>query len=91
MISIGLLSLSLLIASDAISAATVSSAQWQALNSSVGGRLGQGTPMTLPCFTEYNGLAVSNEQSACASIEVNGTNPIYRSEIFGAFMQVIAS
>ncbi|KAJ6593009.1 FAD-binding domain-containing protein [Mycena capillaripes] len=66
----------------------VSLVQWQALNTTVGGRLHTATPFALPCFSEYNNLSVSVDEQACHAIQENYTSPDFRLESFSANMNV---
>jgi hypothetical protein len=89
MLSATLLSASLLLAAkNAVQAASVSSVEWQALNISVGGRLHKGAPLALPCFSNYNGVDSAANPSACAIVESEYTDATFRSNNFGAYMQV---
>ncbi|KAJ7646069.1 FAD-binding domain-containing protein [Mycena polygramma] len=66
----------------------VPQAQWQALNTSVGGRLRTATPFALPCFSKYNGRNVSVDELACTAIQANYTSSNFRLESFSSNMMV---
>lgn len=56
------------------------------LNESVDGRLFAVTPWELPCFSNLNGVAVARNDTECAAIQANYTNPLFRATHFGAYM-----
>lgn len=58
------------------------------LNKTLGGKLREGRPMALPCFSTYEKLSIDSDETACAEIQANYTTPDLRSLSFGAFMQV---
>ena len=62
--------------------------QWAALNRSVQGRLHIATPLSLPCFSSFNGQPSEPDPNACALVQQNYTEPDFRSEHFGSFMNV---
>ncbi|KDQ63022.1 hypothetical protein JAAARDRAFT_120376 [Jaapia argillacea MUCL 33604] len=62
-------------------------ALWDSLNVTVGGRLAQGTPVSLPCFNTYDGQSYQRNGTACAAVESGYTSPSFRVENFGAYMQ----
>ncbi|KAJ7196212.1 FAD-binding domain-containing protein [Mycena pura] len=66
----------------------VPQAQWRTLNASVGGRLRTATPFSLPCFSKYNGLNVSVDETACNAIQANYTSSNFRLESFSANMNI---
>ncbi|EMD34723.1 hypothetical protein CERSUDRAFT_116916 [Gelatoporia subvermispora B] len=61
-------------------------AQWHSLNQTVGGRLQPGVPVSSPCFSILNGQDAPPNPTACAAIQENYTNPVFRQEMFGAYM-----
>ncbi|EKM56474.1 uncharacterized protein PHACADRAFT_92497 [Phanerochaete carnosa HHB-10118-sp] len=61
--------------------------QWAALNCSVDGHLHLSRPFELPCFSLFEGQAVSPDSAACTAVQANYTDPVFRSEHFGAYMQ----
>lgn len=62
--------------------------QWAALNASVAGRLQLSKPFELPCFSSFEGQPVSSDPEACATVQANYTDPMFRSKRFGAYMDV---
>ncbi|KIM38694.1 hypothetical protein M413DRAFT_29932 [Hebeloma cylindrosporum] len=69
-----------------VTASTVTSADWTALNQTVGGRLHAGVPFSQPCFSRLAGGA-SNTPNAtqCAEIQSRNEDHLFRSEHFGAY------
>jgi FAD/FMN-containing dehydrogenase len=61
---------------------------WLQLNQSVSGRLHVGTPLALPCFSNYNGNAVSPDPTACAAIQQNYTSSVLRAGYYGGFQNI---
>jgi hypothetical protein len=62
--------------------------QWDFLNSTLGGRLAEGAPVSAPCFPVVNGKNVTVNSAACATVRKGYTNPLFRAPIFGAYMLV---
>ncbi|EKM56467.1 uncharacterized protein PHACADRAFT_207699 [Phanerochaete carnosa HHB-10118-sp] len=60
---------------------------WTTLNASVDGHLHLSRPFELPCFSLFEGQAVSPDSLGCAAVQANYTDPVFRSEHFGAYMQ----
>ncbi|KAF8887280.1 hypothetical protein CPB84DRAFT_1849918 [Gymnopilus junonius] len=59
---------------------------WNALNSTVGGRLQVGVPLAQPCFSLLNGGAPNvPNPTECSDIQTNYENHIFRSDHFGAY------
>lgn len=58
------------------------------LNETLGGKLREGRPLALPCFSKYDNSSIDFDESACAEIQANYTSPVLRALNFGAFMQV---
>ncbi|CCM05083.1 uncharacterized protein FIBRA_07290 [Fibroporia radiculosa] len=56
------------------------------LNATLGGRLYFNAPWELPCFSEYNGEPVTPNATACAAIQANYTDPMYRVDFVGQSM-----
>jgi hypothetical protein len=67
-------------------AASVS--DWNALNASVGGRLFSATPLSLPCFSYYEGQSRAPQPAQCREVQQAYLKPTYRAEHFGAYMYV---
>ncbi|PQE26736.1 isoamyl alcohol oxidase protein [Rutstroemia sp. NJR-2017a BVV2] len=59
---------------------------WAALNKSVSGHLHSATPLSLPCFSVYEGRPVTPNAEACAQIQANYTSSDYRAEFYNGFM-----
>ncbi|KAJ7634766.1 FAD-binding domain-containing protein [Roridomyces roridus] len=66
-------------------AAASSVDHWNALNSSVGGRLHVGIPLARPCF-ELADTAGSTDATQCEAIRNGWTNSLFLVDQFGAFM-----
>lgn len=66
-------------------ASTPKSLSWDTLNQTVGGRLFAATPLSLPCFSSYNGQAVTPDPSACAEIQAGYTSGDFRAQIYNGF------
>ena len=64
------------------------SSAFRALNSTVGGRLGTAVPFEKACFSIVEGQHVNVSAAACAALQANYTNPLYRVDYFGAYMLV---
>ncbi|KAJ6595724.1 FAD-binding domain-containing protein [Mycena vulgaris] len=63
----------------------VTSAQWSALNASIGGRLHVGIPLARPCFALAN-TAGTIDPAECAAVREGWTNSLFLVEEFGAYM-----
>ena len=62
--------------------------QWATLNASVGGRLQLSRPFELPYFSSFEGQSVLPDPEACATVQANYSDPVSRSKLFGACMDV---
>jgi hypothetical protein len=62
--------------------------QWAALNASVGGRLQFSKPFGFPCFSSFEGQPVLSDPEACATVQANYSDPVSRSKLFEAYMDV---
>ena len=62
--------------------------QWAALNASVAGHLQFSQPFGLPCFSSFEGQPALSDPEACAAVQANYTDPVSRSKLFGAYMEV---
>jgi hypothetical protein len=62
-----------LFGSKLVSSSTVTSANWTALNQTVGGRLQSGVPFSQPCFSRLAGGA-SNTPNATQCAEIQSRN-----------------
>lgn len=58
------------------------------LNKAVNGRLFRGTPVSLPCFTLYNGQPNVVSNASCSVVQAGYTTPEFRAPQFGSYMQV---
>ncbi|KAI1789988.1 FAD-binding domain-containing protein [Ganoderma leucocontextum] len=70
---------------DAASPSSLSSA-FHRLNVTVGGRLHTAVPFENACFSILEGQHVNVSAAACAALQANYTNPLYRVDHFGAYM-----
>ena len=61
---------------------------WSALNDSVDGRLHEGFPLSLPCFSKYDDSPIQPDKQLCEVIQGNYTSPVFRVSHFGAYMMV---
>ncbi|KAI9046030.1 putative isoamyl alcohol oxidase [Aspergillus affinis] len=55
-------------------------------NATVQGRVQPLTPFSLPCFSEYNGKAVTPDDAACAAVQANYTSPWMRTNSVNGYM-----
>ncbi|KAJ7634764.1 FAD-binding domain-containing protein [Roridomyces roridus] len=74
-----------LLAWTTLAAAASSLDHWNALNSSVGGRLYVGIPLARPCF-ELADTAGSTNATQCEAVRNGWTNSLFLVDQFGAFM-----
>ena len=58
---------------------------WIALNGTVEGRLHAVSPLSLPCFSQYNGQSTAPDGELCGEIQANYTSGLFRTEYYGAF------
>ena len=61
------------------------------LNATVGGRLRIAVPFEKACFSTVEGQHVNVSAAACATLQANYTNPLYRMANFAAYMAVCSS
>ncbi|KAK7689560.1 hypothetical protein QCA50_007352 [Cerrena zonata] len=66
--------------------AGISSEHWDALNTTVNGRLSVSIPFSKPCFSSFEGQPVQPDQSACSAIQKNYTDAVTRVNDFSAYM-----
>jgi nitrilase len=59
---------------------------WTFLNDSVSGHLHTATPLSLPCFSIFNGQTVSPDPALCAQIQANYTSDTFRAQFYSGFM-----
>ena len=76
---------------DAVSQSSSLPFAFHFLNVSVGGRLHAATPFENACFSILQGQHVNVSAAACAALQANYTNPVYRVDHFGAYMLVSLS
>ncbi|TFK67277.1 FAD-binding domain-containing protein [Pluteus cervinus] len=63
--------------------------QWNALNASLSGRLQTAVPIAQPCFDHFDGdRQLRPNSGACAAVQANWTNTLYRVQQFGAYEQI---
>ncbi|KAJ5800175.1 CAZyme family AA7 [Penicillium psychrosexuale] len=55
-------------------------------NATVAGRLQLLTPFSLPCFSNYNGKPVARDNTACATIQANYSDPLMRTNSPNGYM-----
>jgi hypothetical protein len=58
---------------------------YSALNLTLNGTLGTGTPMALPCYSNYNGAAVTPNTAQCSNVETNYLNELFIASNFGGY------
>ena len=58
---------------------------WPSLDKTLGGRLKAGTPLSLPCFSEYEGQLISQDLSTCAQIQGNYTSSDFPAQFYSGF------
>lgn len=67
---------------------TVTPDEWASLNSSVGGRLGAGRPIDLPCYANYNGTANNPDLATCNKTQSMKSNSNFIADYFGGYEYV---
>ncbi|KAJ7138328.1 FAD-binding domain-containing protein [Mycena epipterygia] len=60
---------------------------WSSLNSTVSGRLQAGIPFAEPCFHDFNGRAVTPDNTACTTVQTSYGAPRARADAFSAFQR----
>ncbi|KAI9038844.1 FAD-binding domain-containing protein [Aspergillus affinis] len=68
------------------SASARESCTLDSFNTTLGGRVHPLRPLSLPCFSQYNGTAVASDQAACQVIQSNYSDPLFRSNSANGFM-----
>jgi len=58
---------------------------WEVLNQTVGGGLFPATPLSLPCFSIFNGQAVTPSPSLCAEVQAGYTSGDFRAQFYNGF------
>ena len=69
-----------------MSAPRASGDAWLAFNASVNGRLERDVPLALPCYSIYNGMPHTADETLCAQIREDYTDPSFRIEAVGGYM-----
>ena len=70
------------------SSSSSSSSPFDQLNITVGGRLRSAVPFEKDCFSIVEGTHVAVSPDACAALQANYTNPLYRAAYFGSYTSV---
>jgi hypothetical protein len=68
--------------------ASISSAQWKALNQSVGGHLFVQRPLATSCYSFYNGTAQSPQVAQCSAVQSGYTDESYIASTPSGYMNV---
>jgi hypothetical protein len=71
--------------SSSLAIYSVTTAQWAAFNSSIGGRLGAGRPINMPCFSNYNGTVSTPDMAACDGAETKKADSNFIADHFGGY------
>ena len=58
------------------------------LNTTVGGRLQTASPLALPCFSSYNGHAVTPDLQTCQAVQANYHSHSFRARTYGSTSSV---
>lgn len=70
-------------------ASDISSSQWQALNTTVSGKLhADGVPFARACFQAADGLSGGPDAAACAAVQAQYTAADFREQAYGSYMNV---
>lgn len=70
-------------------AATAAAApSWEALNTTLAGRLQTATPLALACFPSYNGTASAVDESTCAALRQDYTKSLLRTTHAPSYMSL---
>ena len=72
----------------AVSPFDISWDKWNALNTTVQGRLHFTLPLALPCFSSFNDADTHPDPTACAVVQGNYTDATFRSGFYSARMIV---
>ncbi|KAJ7064893.1 FAD-binding domain-containing protein [Mycena amicta] len=72
-------------ATAAFASIRASASDWNALNTSLGGRLSTGIPLARPCFALSDTAGTTNE-TECAAVRQGWSNSLFLVEQFGAYM-----
>ncbi|KAF1988613.1 FAD-binding domain-containing protein [Aulographum hederae CBS 113979] len=63
-------------------------ADWNALNSTLGGKLLTGTPIAKPCFSNYKGVPGAKDATSCTAVQAGYNSPFYEKKNPGGYMWV---
>jgi hypothetical protein len=66
----------------------ISSSNLTAFNSSNNGRVAHGVPLAEPCYSNYNGDAVTPNPSECATVQAGYDNSTFIAQNFGGYQNV---
>ncbi|CAI7648041.1 unnamed protein product [Penicillium glandicola] len=70
----------------ALVSSTVADCTLDNFNATIGGRVQNLTPFSLPCFSIYNGELVTRDDAACAVIQANYSDPLLRTNSPSGYM-----
>lgn len=70
---------------------SITTAQWNSLNQTVGGRLYQGAPIAKPCFTFYNGAQSNPDLAQCKAVQDGYVDEVSIANNYGGFVNVCIS
>ena len=77
------------LSSAATPASFIDSSQWQALNTTVSGRLhADGAPFARACFQAADGVSGGPDAAACAAVQAQYTSADFREQAYGSYMNV---
>lgn len=69
----------------------ITTADWKALNATVGGRLHTAKPLAEPCYSTYkssSGEFAVNDKAACSTTEANYLNSHFQANQLGGYLNV---
>ncbi|KAK7920117.1 hypothetical protein PG985_008139 [Apiospora marii] len=72
----------------AAAAAAAAAPSWEALNTTLAGRLQTATPLALACFPSYNDTASAVDKSACATLRQDYTKRLLRTTNAPSYMSL---
>ncbi|KAJ7472781.1 hypothetical protein FB451DRAFT_1134378 [Mycena latifolia] len=67
-------------------ATAATSQDWLDLSVQVGGRLLKGVPISSPCFSNLNGVAINPNLTACTEVRTGYDEELFRQNVPGAYM-----
>jgi hypothetical protein len=71
--------------SSSLAIYSVTLAQWAAFNPSIGGRLGAGRPINIPCFSNYNSTVSTLDMASCDGTETKKADSNFFAGHFGGY------